>query len=99
MSARAVNEFVIVPPEHKIEAIVNSAERFKAYLAGEFPGRVFSLQPVYPFDDDAFQIIPMMGAIGDEGGVMCEYPDAMLMRDIRQACERFDPSSIQGLSA
>lgn len=99
MSARAVNEFVIVPPEHKIETIVNSAERFKAYLAGEFPGRVFSLQPVYPFDDDAFQIIPVMGAIGDEGGVMCEYPDAILMQEIRNACDAFNPASTHGLAA
>lgn len=96
MSAREVTEFVIVPPDHKVEVILNSAERFKAYLASEFPGRKFSLQPVAPFDDESFQIIPIMGAIGDKGGVLAAYPSPMLVREIRTACERFDPASTQG---
>ncbi|SFG56879.1 hypothetical protein [Ensifer sp. OV372] len=99
MGAREVTEFVIVPPDHKVEVILNSAERFKAYLASEFPGRKFALQPVAPFDDESFQIIPIMGAIGDNGGVLAAYPDAILIREIRAACERFDPASAQGLAA
>lgn len=99
MSAREVTEFVIVPPDHKVEAILNSAERFKAYLASEFPGRKFALQPVAPFDDESFQIIPILGAIGDGGGVLAAYPDPILVREICAACERFDPSSAQGLAA
>lgn len=99
MSAREVTEFVIVPPDHKVEVILNSAERFKAYLASEFPGRKFALQPVAPFDDESFQIIPIMGAIGDNGGLLAAYPDPMFIREIRSACERFNPSSTQGLAA
>ncbi len=99
MSAREVTEFVIVPPDHKVAAVLHSAERFKAYLAAEFPGRKFALQPVAPFDDESFQIIPIMGAIGDNGGVLASYPQPMLIREIRAACERFDPASAQGLAA
>lgn len=99
MSAREVTEFVIVPPDHKVEVILNSAERFKAYLASQFPGRKFALQPVAPFDDESFQIIPIMGAIGDNGGVLATYPSPVLIRAIRAACERFDPTAAQGLAA
>lgn len=99
MSRRQVSEFVVVPPDHKIASTLNSAERFKAYLADAFPGYKFSLQPVAAFEDDEFQVIPVMGKIGDQGGYMCEYPDPALIRSIRDACEAFNPKSAQGLAA
>ncbi|MCY1235396.1 hypothetical protein D9M68_150860 [compost metagenome] len=97
--ARQVSEFVVVPPEHKIAGTLNSAERFKGYLADAFPGYKFALQPIAAFEEDDFQVIPVMGRIGDDGGFMCEYPDPQLIRAIRDACELFDPASMKGLAA
>eukprot|EP01031_Cornospumella_fuschlensis_P053416 gene53416-65240_t len=55
MSRRQVSEFIIVPPDDKIASTLNSAERFKAYLADAFPGYKFVPQPVAAMQDDALQ--------------------------------------------
>jgi hypothetical protein len=98
MERAEVREFVIVPPEEKAPAVVLFHERFKAYLAMKFPGYVFTLQKSSPVDDESFQVIPVMGKVGD-GGFMCNYPDPLLVRAIRAACDAFDPASSQGLAA
>ncbi|KSV95409.1 hypothetical protein [Sinorhizobium sp. GL28] len=97
--ARQVSEFVVVPPEHKIASTLNSSVRFKAYLAEAFPGYTFTLQPIAAFEEDEFQVIPVMGKIGDQGGYMCEYPDPHLIRAIREACDAFDPAASRWLAA
>lgn len=98
MERPEVREFVIVPPEEKAPALMAIHERFKGYLAKKFPGYVFTLQKSSPFDDESFQVIPVLGKVGD-GGFMYNYPNPTLVRAIRAACDAFDPASSQGLAA
>lgn len=91
--------FMIMPPNELNDDIVAKKELFENYMSVEFPGYKFELvdlrllrpvgrgQKVQFGDGTKFAVMPMLGATG---GRFLQMPDVELLREISQACEKFD---------
>lgn len=90
---KEVTEFVVVPPRERTGEIVSAKDRFIAHLESAFPQLKFEVQGTSPFDVDGFQVIPMMGRIGEHGGVLCDRPDPQLIWQIMKRCADFNGAS------
>lgn len=92
MAQKAVNQFIVVPPDDRMEGVAQNKELFTAHLNESFPSYEFFLHKESPFESDDFQIIPIAGTAGDEAnpGEVRKMPERWVLDDIVQVCRRFD---------
>lgn len=96
--AQEITEFVVIAPASMGKAVEYAESRILDRLSRSFPGRSFHIEPYGPLvEEDAFNVIPMMGRVGDGSPplapgetLMDRYPPQWLLEAIKEVLKEFE---------
>lgn len=86
-----VTEFVIMCGPDVHDYLVSIRTQLRRHLRGLFPNFRFSLA-THPAEGMGFVVVPMLGTVGDGRVFSPLKPDELVMSEIREALEDFQPA-------